>query len=119
LKAAEQQLIRSEAAFGSIGLKPEAGECLGMKGILAECDKVIADTSCDTMVRDAALSIVAQKAKHYEISAYGSLISLAQTMEMTEAAAFLSKTPEGEKRSDQVLTESAGVRINKEAALLQ
>ena len=53
----------------------------------------------------AALICAAQKAEHYEIAAYGSLIAYAKLLEMDEAVELLAETLAEEKDADETLTD--------------
>ena len=64
---------------------------------------------------DAGLLAAAQAVEHYEISRYGTLVSWAQKLEMTEAADLLQETLDEEKATDEALTELAESEINIEA----
>jgi len=68
-----------------------------------------------TWTRDVALIVAAQKIEHYEISSYGSLKQLANTMGMTDVAKLLDETLKEEKETDMLLTNIAETGINEEA----
>jgi ferritin-like metal-binding protein YciE len=53
---------------------------------------------------DTALIAAAQKVEHYEIAAYGSLITLAKQLGETESVKLLADTLEEEKATDQKLS---------------
>jgi ferritin-like metal-binding protein YciE len=67
------------------------------------------------MTRDVALIISAQKVEHYEIATYGSLVQLANTMNLPEIAEILEQTLQEEKDTDELLTYIAENDINMEA----
>jgi ferritin-like metal-binding protein YciE len=73
-------------------------------------------TEDGTMTRDVGIISAAQKVEHYEIATYGTLVQLAKTMGMEEAAGILAETLEEEKKTDKVLTEIAENNINWEAS---
>jgi ferritin-like metal-binding protein YciE len=70
---------RLEEVFKAMGEKPEEEKCEGMKGLLGEAKEIVGEFE-DGIVRDTAIIAAAQKVEHYEISAYGTLISLAQRL---------------------------------------
>ena len=87
-----------------------------MAGMIQEGQQAIEDTDDGTATRDAALIIAAQKVEHYEIASYGSLVQLAKTIGLDEAASLLQQTLDEEKETDVLLTELAvsSVNINAE-----
>jgi ferritin-like metal-binding protein YciE len=87
-----------------------------MEGITEEGSSVIEDTDEGTATRDVALVMAGQKAEHYEIATYGSLIQIAHTLGLEEAADIMAKTLAEEKNADQKLTQIAEKGINYEAA---
>jgi ferritin-like metal-binding protein YciE len=106
---------RLEKIFNMIGLRPEGKRCEAMDGIIKECKTIIRETEENTMTRDAALIIAAQKIEHYEIASYGGLVALALTMGLGRAADILDKTLAEEMDTDQMLTDIAENYINVEA----
>jgi ferritin-like metal-binding protein YciE len=98
-----------------IGLRPEGKRCEAMDGLIKECKNIIRETEDNTMTRDAALVIAAQKIEHYEIASYGGLVALALTMGLDRAADILDKTLAEEMDTDQILTDIAENYINVEA----
>jgi ferritin-like metal-binding protein YciE len=104
---------RLEDVFTSSGLKASSKKCEGMEGLTKEGAEVIEDHE-KGCVRDSGLIIAAQKVEHYEISAYGSLRTLAQVMGLEDAAETLQKTLEEEGDADKHLTKLAEA-INEKA----
>jgi ferritin-like metal-binding protein YciE len=111
----ERQIRRLEKVFQIIGQKPEGKKCEAMEGLIKEAEEILKDTKENTMTRDAALIIGAQKIEHYEIATYGSLVQLALTMGLNRAADILDKTLVEEEQTDMLLTEIAEDYINLEA----
>ena len=115
LKQTERHVKRLEKVFQMIGKKPEAEKCEAMEGIVKEAETIINETKQESMTRDAALIIAAQKVEHYEIATYGGLVQLALTMELHRAADILDKTLMEEEDTDRLLTEIAENYINIQA----
>jgi ferritin-like metal-binding protein YciE len=69
----------------------------------------------DTTI-DACLIAAGQRAEHYEMAAYGTLVAWAQAMGHTEAARLLQKTLDEEKATDKKLSGLAEGGINQSAA---
>ena len=110
-----RHIKRLEKVFNMIGLRPEGKRCEAMDGLIKECKTIIRETEENTMTRDAALIIAAQKIEHYEIASYGGLVALAITMGLGRAADILDKTLAEEMDTDQMLTDIAENYINVEA----
>jgi ferritin-like metal-binding protein YciE len=110
-----RHIKRLEKVFNMIGQRPEGKRCEAMDGIIKECKTIIRETEENTMTRDAALIIAAQKVEHYEIASYGGLVALALTMGLGRAADILDKTLAEEMDTDQMLTDIAENYINVEA----
>ena len=115
LKQTQKQIKRLEKVFHLIGKKPEGKKCEAMDGLMKECKSIIAGTEDDSLTRDAALIIAAQKVEHYEIATYGGLVQLAVTMKLHRAAELLDKTLMEEEETDRMLTHIAESHINIEA----
>ncbi len=115
LKQTERHVKRLEKVFQIIGKKAEGKKCEAIEGITKEANSIIKETKKDSMTRDAALIIAAQKVEHYEIATYGGLVQLALTMGLNRAADILDKTLMEEEDTDQLLTYIAESYINIEA----
>ncbi len=116
LEATKGHVARLEQVFELLGHKSQAKKCDAMEGLIKEGEGVIEDTEKDTMTRDVALIIAAQKVEHYEIAAYGGLVQLAITMGLDDAADILKQTLKEEKETDVNLTQIAENNINWAAA---
>jgi len=113
--ATEEHVERLEQVFEMFGKKAQAKKCEAMDGLSKEADSIVEDTEDGTMTRDVGLIIAAQKVEHYEIATYGSLVQLANTMNLSEIAEILEQTLEEEKETDELLTSIAENNINMEA----
>jgi ferritin-like metal-binding protein YciE len=117
LEETRAQIERLEEAFASIDEKPRGKHCEGMAGIIEE-GKTVMQEGYDGEALDAALIAAGQRAEHYEMAAYGTLVSWARTMGHERAASLLEKTLEEEKATDEKLTELAESGINQRAGEL-
>ena len=106
---------RLEEVFASLDEKVRGKHCDGIAGIIEE-GKAILEEEFDDATMDACLIAAGQRAEHYEMAAYGTLVAWAQGMGHTEAAALLQQTLDEEKAADQKLTVLAEGGINEEAA---
>ena len=109
------QVERLTRVFESIGEKPRGKHCDGMAGILEEAKSAL-EEDADDATMDALLIASAQRAEHYEMAAYGTLVSWAQAMGHTDAAQLLQETLDEEKATDEKLTTLAEGGINQQAA---
>ncbi|MCU7549548.1 ferritin-like domain-containing protein [Chitinophagaceae bacterium LB-8] len=108
----ENQIARLQEVFEMLDMAARAKKCEAMEGLVKEAMNAIEDTEKGTSTRDAALIISAQKAEHYEIASYGSLVQLAKTMNRMDIADVLHETLDEEKETDVHLTEIAESSIN-------
>ena len=116
LEVTKTHVQRLEDVFGLLGEKAVAKKCEAMEGITKEGESIIEDTEEGTSTRDVGLILAAQKVEHYEISTYGGLAQLAQTLGLDEVSGLLSQTLAEEKEADTALTRIAENDINYEAA---
>ena len=116
LAQTEEHVSRLERVFEICGKKAQAKKCDAMEGLTKEADSIIEETDANTMTRDAGIIMAAQKVEHYEIATYGSLVQLAKTLGMNDAAEILHQTLEEEKQADEKLTEIAEWNVNQAAA---
>lgn len=115
LEETKGQVARLEELFQSMDMEPEREHCDGMAGIIKDGNKV-ATAEGDPMVKDAALIGAAQKVEHYEISAYGTLRTFAETLGMGDVAEKLQTTLREERHTDRMLSKVAQQGINRRAA---
>ena len=115
IQETRDQVERLTRVFESIGEKPRGKHCDGMAGILEEAKSTL-EEDADDATMDAMLVASAQRAEHYEMAAYGTLVAWAQAMGHTEAAQLLQETLDEEKAADEKLTTLAEGGINQQAA---
>ena len=66
---------RLDQVFPALGEKPRGKHCEGIAGIIEE-GKSIMEEDFDEVTMDACLIAAAQRAEHYEMAAYGTLVAL-------------------------------------------
>jgi ferritin-like metal-binding protein YciE len=115
LEETRGQIARLEEVFASLDEKVRGKHCDGVAGIIEE-GKSIMEEDFDETTRDACLIAAGQRAEHYEMAAYGTLVAWARAMGHTEAADLLQQTLDEEKATDEKLTALAEGGINQEAA---
>jgi len=115
LEETKEQVKRLDQVFKLLEQKPKATKCPAIDGILKEAEELMGEIK-DADTRDAAMIAAAQAVEHYEITRYGTLVSWANLLGMTEAARILATTLKEEHGADTKLTKIAESRLNKEAA---
>ena len=115
LSQTEGHVKRLEQVFDMCGKKVQAKKCDAMEGIIKEGDSIVEETQDGSMTRDAGIIMAAQKVEHYEIATYGSLVQIAKTLGMNDAAEVLHLTLDEEKQADEKLTEVAEWHVNQAA----
>ncbi|HEX4484897.1 MAG TPA: ferritin-like domain-containing protein [Terriglobales bacterium] len=117
LKETQGHVARLEQVFASIDEKVRGKHCDGIAGIIEE-GKNVMEEDFDEVTMDACLIAGGQRAEHYEMAAYGTLVAWAKSMGHDEAAQLLEETLKEEKAADEKLTSIAESGINEEAANL-
>ena len=115
LEETQGQIERLEQIFESLDEKVRGKHCDGIAGIIEE-GKSIMEEDFDEPTMDACLIAAGQRAEHYEMAAYGTLVAWAQAMGHSEAASLLQETLDEEKAADEKLSSLAEGGINQGAA---
>lgn len=115
LEETRGQVERLEQVFASLDEKVRGKHCDGIEGIIEE-GKSVMEEEFDEATMDACLIASGQRAEHYEIAAYGTLVAWARAMGHTEAAVLLEQNLGEEKAADEKLTALAESGINEQAA---
>ena len=123
LKVTEKQKQRLTEVQKRLELEPAkkgflsalfSKKCQGMQGLIEEGEKVMRE-EMDPDVMDAAIVGCAQKIEHYEICGYGTARAYAEELGLSEVEKALKTSLDEEYESDDLLTELAVGRLNKEA----
>ena len=115
LAETENHIHRIVMVFESQNLEPSRKTCKGMQALIEEgAEMMKADLPPDLM--DAGIIAATQKIEHYEIAAYGTLISYANLLGWDSAAKTLHETIDEEKALDERLTHLAENTVNVRAA---
>ena len=115
LEETRGHVSRLEEVFASLDEKVRGKHCDGIAGIIEE-GKSVMEEDFDEATMDACLIAGGQRAEHYEIAAYGTLVAWAQVLGHTDAADLLQQTLDEEKAADETLTSLAEGGINQQAA---
>ena len=114
LKVTKEHLNRIDQAFEVMGQTPKAHKCKAMEGLIKEADEV-AKMEGNPKVIDAALIAAAQRIEHYEISGYGTARAHALECGMEDVANLLQRTRDEEVAANELLTQIAVDKVNKQA----
>jgi ferritin-like metal-binding protein YciE len=114
LEETQGQIERLEQVFELLEEKARGKHCDGIAGIVEE-GKAIMEEDFDETTMDACLIAAGQRAEHYEMAAYGTLVAWANAMGHTEAAKLLQQTLDEEKAADKKLSGLAQGGINQGA----
>lgn len=115
LEETQGHIERLEQVFESLEEKVRGKHCEGIAGIIEE-GKSIMEEDFEESAMDACLIAAGQRAEHYEMAAYGTLVAWARAMGHREAADLLQQNLEEEMAADQKLTSIAESGINQDAA---
>ena len=113
LTETENQVRRIEQVFEILGKNVSSKKCEAMEGLIKEADEIM--RTCDEgIMRDEGIIAAAQKVEHYEISTYGTLHQIAETLGLVKAVKLIQSTLDEEKAADRKLTEIAIRIANKQ-----
>ena len=103
LEETKGHVDRLEEVFASLDEKVRGKHCDGIAGIIEE-GKSILEEDFDEAAMDACLIAAGQRAEHYEMAAYGTLVAWAKVMGHDKAADLLQQTLDEEKAADTKLS---------------
>jgi len=115
LEETNGQIERLVQVFELLDEKVRGKRCDGMAGIIEEGSSVM-EEDFDDATMDACLIASGQRAEHYEMAAYGTLVAWANALGHTEVAALLQETLDEEKAADEKLSGLAESGVNEAAA---
>jgi ferritin-like metal-binding protein YciE len=116
LEETENQVGRLERAFELLDETAKGKRCTGIAGIIEEGSDAL-NADADGAVMDALIIASAQRAEHYEIGAYGTVVAWAKALDLTDLADLLHETLAEEKAADEKLTLLAEQGINDAASV--
>jgi len=115
LEVTKRQVARLEQVFDEIGAPAKGKTCQAMKGLIEEGQELVKE-GMESEVLDAGLIGAAQRVEHYEIAAYGTARTMAETLGHQKAVKLLEQTLKEEKAADEKLTQIAERVVNARAA---
>ncbi len=108
----KEHLNRLEQIFRLIGKKVQAKKSEAIVDLVKEGESLLEQTEAESMTRDMAIILAAQKVEQYVIAKYRELVQMAKVMDLKEPADILSQTLVEERQVDQDLSEIAEHKIN-------
>jgi ferritin-like metal-binding protein YciE len=115
LEETRGQIERLEQVFEGLNEKVRGKHCDGIAGIIEE-GKAVMEEDFDEATMDACLIAGGQRAEHYEMAAYGTLIAWAKALGRMDAVDLLQQTLDEEEAADEKLSALAEGGINQNAA---
>lgn len=112
LAETEEQAARLERVFLEMELPVKGKRCRGMEGLIDEGSELLDDEEPGP-IRDAGIISAAQRVEHYEIAAYGTIITYADLLGLDYVVAELRTSLEEEKIANDTLTDLAEGEINE------
>ncbi len=116
LEETKEHVTRLERVFKLLDAPAKGKTCPAMKGLIEEGAEALEEKEASS-VRDAQIIGSAQRIEHYEMAAYGTVRTLAETLGEDEIAEILQATLDEEGEADKKLT-AAAATVN-EAALTE
>lgn len=106
LEETKEHVERLKQAFELLGANSKAKVCKAMQGLVQEGqEKITEGKQKEDALADLSLVAAAQKVEHYEISAYGTLRTVAEQLGEDRVAKLLAQTLAEEEKADKLLTQ--------------
>ena len=115
-KQTEGHVARLEDVFGQLGEKPKRVKCKGMEGLIEEGSEIMQEKGEPAAI-DAGMIAAAQRVEHYEIAAYGTVRTYAETLGEDDAARLLQQTLDEESETNEKLNGIAMSAVNPAASI--
>lgn len=115
LEQTKEHVARLEKIFEGLDKSPKGKTCKAMEGLITEGSELM-EEDAEPAVLDAGLIAAAQRVEHYEIAAYGTVRTYAETLGEKKAERLLHQTLQEEGETDKKLTTLAISLINLQAA---
>ena len=95
-KETQGQIKRLERIYKTLGQKPQSGTCPGMEGLIKEKKAFMREKPSDELLEFYNIG-AAQKVERYEITAYESLIDMAEKLGMADVVELLEQNLQEEE----------------------
>ena len=103
IEQTQVQIERLEQAMEKLEMRPGRKVCEAMRGLVEEAQSSIQEQDKGPIM-DLVIVAGMQRIEHYEISAYGTNIALADALGEKEVSKLLNETLKEEKETDVILT---------------
>jgi ferritin-like metal-binding protein YciE len=113
-RVTEEQVSRLKQIFVDLDESPRGETCEAMEGLIEEGQKEMNHWHQHDVL-DAAIIAAVQRVEHYEMAAYGTARTLAQTLGFGRQADLLQQTLDEEHEADETLTLIAQSVVNADA----
>jgi len=105
-KETQAQIKRLEKIYRALGRKPESGSCPGIEGLIKEKKLFMREKPSRELLEFYNIG-AAQKVERYEITAYESLVDMAEKLGMADAVDLLEQNLQEEEAALALLKEIA------------
>ena len=95
-KETQGQIKRLEKIYKSLGQKPESGSCPGVEGLIKEKKLFMREKPSNELLEFYNIG-AAQKVERYEITAYESLVDMAEKLGMSDVVDLLEQNLQEEE----------------------
>ena len=95
-KETQAQIKRLEKIYRALGRKPESGSCPGIEGLIKEKKLFMREKPSRELLQFYNIG-AAQKVERYEITAYESLVDMAEKLGMADAVDLLEQNLQEEE----------------------
>jgi ferritin-like metal-binding protein YciE len=99
LQVTKGQASRLEQVFALLDRKPRREPCDGINGLISEFTGFVQEENPSKEILDLFATSAATKVEHYEICAYKSLIKLADSLGLSEAAELFEQSLREEQQT--------------------
>jgi ferritin-like metal-binding protein YciE len=113
LQETEGQVERLVQVFEILGKPARRKTCPAIDGIVEEGQEILEEFKGSPAL-DAGLLAAAQAVEHYEIARYGTLRNWARELGKEDVAQLLEQTLAEEEKTDELLTQLADAKVNKQ-----
>lgn len=101
-EAAEEQIVRLQEIFGTLGVSARGPRCLGIAGLLQETEDTMRRCIPGALLDAVAISCL-RRVQQYKITAYGSAASYAKRLRQIRIAELLEQSRGSEAGRDHAL----------------
>lgn len=115
LEETREHVERLEEVFDNLDEDPTGEMCEAMEGLIEEGNELL-EKDADDDVLDAGIIAAAQRVEHYEIAAYGTVVTYAEMLGRNDDQELLAETLNEEKQADEKLNRIAKQIVNPAAA---